>query len=114
MSALRALNTTSRSSPTIVPGLSSRSAAKTNALRLCRPSRSANIGKSEPSLMFELILPHFPPQLQEALLSPDYSEICVNEDGRVFVEAAGSNTMLELPRAAPTQVQLRHAVNAMA
>jgi pilus assembly protein CpaF len=63
--------------------------------------------------MFELILPHLPPGLQQAILSPDYSEICVNEDGRVFVEAAGSNTMIEL-EAAPTQVQLRHAVNAIA
>jgi pilus assembly protein CpaF len=64
--------------------------------------------------MFELILPHLPPRLQEAILSPDYSEVCVNEDGRVFVEAAGSNTMLELPGIIPTQAQLRHAVNAMA
>lgn len=64
--------------------------------------------------MFELILPHLPPGLQEAILSPDYSEVCVNEDGRVFVEAAGSNTMLELPGIIPTQAQLRHAVNAMA
>jgi pilus assembly protein CpaF len=64
--------------------------------------------------MFELILPHLPPRLQEAILSPDYSEVCVNEDGRVFVEAVGSNTMLELPGIIPTQAQLRHAVNAMA
>jgi pilus assembly protein CpaF len=64
--------------------------------------------------MFELILPHLPPRLQEAILSPDYSEVCVNEDGRVFVEAAGSNTMVELAGIAPTQVQLRHAVNAIA
>ena len=64
--------------------------------------------------MFELILPHLPPRLQEAILSPDYSEVCVNEDGRVFVEAAGSNAMLELAGIAPTQVQLRHAVNAVA
>jgi pilus assembly protein CpaF len=64
--------------------------------------------------MFELILPHLPPRLQEAILSPDYREVCVNEDGRVFVEAAGSNAMLELAGVAPTQVQLRHAVNAVA
>jgi pilus assembly protein CpaF len=64
--------------------------------------------------MFELILPHLPPGLQQAILSPDYSEVCVNEDGRVFVEAAGSNTMVELEGIAPTQVQLRHAVNAIA
>jgi pilus assembly protein CpaF len=64
--------------------------------------------------MFELILPHLPPGLQQAILSPDYSEVCVNEDGRVFVEAAGSNTMRELTGIAPTQVQLRHAVNAIA
>jgi pilus assembly protein CpaF len=64
--------------------------------------------------MFELILPHLPPRLQEAILSPDYSEVCVNEDGRVFVEAAGSNAMLELAGIAPTQAQLRHAVNAIA
>ena len=64
--------------------------------------------------MFELILPHLPKRLQEAILSPDYSEVCVNEDGRVFVEAAGENAMLELTGIAPTQVQLRHAVNAIA
>jgi pilus assembly protein CpaF len=64
--------------------------------------------------MFELILPHLPPRLQEAILSPDYTEICVNEDGRVFVEAAGSNAMLELAGITPKQVQLRHAVNAIA
>jgi pilus assembly protein CpaF len=64
--------------------------------------------------MFELILPHLPPGLQQAILSPDYSEVCVNEDGRVFVEDAGSNTMLELTGIAPTQAQLRHAVNAIA
>ena len=64
--------------------------------------------------MFELILPHLPPRLQDAILSPDYSEICVNEDGRVFVEAAGSNAMLELPGIAPSATQLRHAVNAIA
>jgi pilus assembly protein CpaF len=64
--------------------------------------------------MFELILPHLPPRLQEAILSPDYSEICVNEDGRVFVERAGSNAMVELAGIAPTQAQLRHAVNAIA
>jgi pilus assembly protein CpaF len=64
--------------------------------------------------MFELILPHLPPKLQEAILSPKYSEVCVNEGGRVFVEAAGSNTMLELDGIAPTQGQLRHAVNTIA
>ena len=64
--------------------------------------------------MFELILPHLPPRIQEAILSPDYSEICVNENGQVFVEAVGSNAMLELAGIAPTQAQLRHAVNAIA
>ena len=64
--------------------------------------------------MFELILPHLPPKLQEAILSPRYNEVCVNEGGRVFVEAAGSNTMLELAGIAPTQGQLRHAVNTIA
>lgn len=64
--------------------------------------------------MFELILPHLPPRLQQAILSPDYSEVCVNEDGRVFVEIAGSNSMRELPGIAPSQTQLRHAVNAIA
>jgi Flp pilus assembly CpaF family ATPase len=56
----------------------------------------------------------FPPGLQEAILSPGYNEVCVNEDGRVFVEAAGSNTMLELAGIAPSKVQLRHAVNTIA
>jgi pilus assembly protein CpaF len=64
--------------------------------------------------MFELILPHLPPRLQQAILSLDYSEICINDDGRVFAEVSGSNTMLELPGIAPSQVQLRHAVNAIA
>jgi pilus assembly protein CpaF len=64
--------------------------------------------------MFELILPHLPPGLQEAILAPDYSEVCVNEDGRVFVEAAGLNTMLELSVVSASQAQLRHAVNAIA
>jgi pilus assembly protein CpaF len=64
--------------------------------------------------MFELILPHLPPGLQEAILSPEYSEVCVNEDGRVFVEAAGGNAMCELPGIVPTEAQLRHAVNAIA
>jgi pilus assembly protein CpaF len=64
--------------------------------------------------MFELILPHLPPGLQEAILSPKYSEVCVNEGGRVFVEAAGSNTMQELTGITPTQQQLRQAVNTIA
>jgi pilus assembly protein CpaF len=64
--------------------------------------------------MFELILPHLPPWLQEAILSPEYTEVCVNEAGRVFVEAVGSNTMRELTGIAPTQVQLRHTVNTIA
>jgi pilus assembly protein CpaF len=64
--------------------------------------------------MFELILPHLPPGLQQAILSPEYSEVCVNEDGRVFVEAAGLNTMLQLPGIEPAQEQLRHAVNGIA
>jgi pilus assembly protein CpaF len=64
--------------------------------------------------MFELILPHLPPKLQDAILSPEYSEVCVNEDRRVFVEAAGSNTMLELAGIAPTELQLRQAVTTIA
>jgi pilus assembly protein CpaF len=64
--------------------------------------------------MFELILPHLPPKLQEAILSPDYSEVCINEDGRVFVEAVGRNNMVELLGITPSQAQLRHAVNAIA
>jgi pilus assembly protein CpaF len=64
--------------------------------------------------MFDLILPHLPPGLRDAILSPDYSEVCVNEDGRVFVEAAGSNAMRELAGIAPTQSQLRHTVNTIA
>jgi pilus assembly protein CpaF len=64
--------------------------------------------------MFELILPHLPPRLRQAILSPDYTEVWVNEDGRVFVEAAGSNVMFELSEILPTEVQLRHAVNTIA
>src|SRR6516162_2597602 len=89
--------------------------ARTNAPKRFRQTRSEPTGrKKDPLLMFELILPHLPPGLQQAILSPGYSEVCVNEDGRVFVEAAGSNTMVELEGIAPTQVQLRHAVNAIA
>jgi pilus assembly protein CpaF len=96
-------------------GWSVHSVAKTSAPKHFHLTRSGPTGrKTGLSRMFELILPHLPPGLQEAILSPEYSEVCVNEDGRVFVEAAGSNTMFELPGIAPTQVQLRHAVNAMA
>src|SRR6476646_7472983 len=92
-----------------------RSAAKTNEPKRSLLSRSAVIGLTKGRLpMFELILPHLPPGLQEAILSPEYSEVCVNEDGCVFVEAAGSNTMQELTGIAPTQQQLRHAVNTIA
>ena len=74
-----------------------RSVVKTNEAKRFLPSRSVLTDlKEDPLPMFELILPHLPPRLQEAILSPDYTEICVNEDGRVFVESAGSNAMLEL------------------
>ncbi len=63
---------------------------------------------------FDLILPHLPHALQQAILSPEYSEICVNDNGQVFVEAAGGNSMVELPGIEINQAQLRHAVNAVA
>src|SRR5690242_5150805 len=108
-------STTSKSLPMMRAVSSVRSAAKTNEPKRFLPSRFARTSRKRGLLlMFELILPHLPPRLQEAILSPDYSEICVNEDGQVFVEAVGSNAMLELAGIAPTQAQLRHAVNAMA
>jgi pilus assembly protein CpaF len=63
---------------------------------------------------FDLILPHLPPRLRDAILSPDHSEVCVNADGRVFVERAGSNAMRELTGIEVAQSQLRQAVNAVA
>src|SRR5690349_15984551 len=99
----------------ISAGWSGRSAAKASGPRRFLPSRFGLIGlRKGRSLMFELILPHLPPDLQEAILSPEYSEVCINESGRVFVEAAGSNTMRELAGITPTQQQLRQAVNAIA
>ena len=62
----------------------------------------------------DLILPHLPKQLSEAIQSPAYSEVCVCEDGSVFAEVAGRNVMEEIDGGQPTQTQLRRAVNAIA
>jgi pilus assembly protein CpaF len=65
-----------------------------------------------PSL--DLILPHLPASLQAAILSDAYSEFCVCENGLVFAEVAGRNSMEQIPVETPTQDQLRKAVNAIA
>jgi pilus assembly protein CpaF len=67
-----------------------------------------------PTPTFDLILPHLPHPLQEAILSDHYSEICVCENGLVFAEVAGRNSMEQLSVGIPTQDQLRKAVNAIA
>jgi pilus assembly protein CpaF len=67
-----------------------------------------------PTPTLDLILPHLPHSLQEALLSDRYSEICVCENGLVFAEVAGRNSMEQLSVSIPTQDQLRKAVNAIA
>jgi pilus assembly protein CpaF len=65
-----------------------------------------------PSL--DLILPHLPEQLQAALVSDAYSELCVCENGLVFGEIAGQNAMQQIAVDRPSQDQLRKAVNAIA
>jgi Flp pilus assembly CpaF family ATPase len=67
-----------------------------------------------PTPTLDLILPHLPSPLQEAILCDHYSEICVCENGLVFGEVAGHNSMEELLVPVPTQDQLRKAVNAIA
>jgi pilus assembly protein CpaF len=67
-----------------------------------------------PTPTLDLILPHLPHPLQEAILSNHYSEICVCENGLVFAEVAGRNSMEQLSVGIPTQDQLRKAVNAIA
>jgi pilus assembly protein CpaF len=67
-----------------------------------------------PTPTLDLILPHLPHPLQEAILSNQYSEICVCENGLVFGEVAGRNSMEQLSVGIPTQDQLRKAVNAIA
>jgi pilus assembly protein CpaF len=65
-----------------------------------------------PSL--DLILPHLPGDLQAAVVSDAYSELCVCENGLVFAEVAGRNSMEQLAVGVPAQEQLRKAVNAIA
>jgi pilus assembly protein CpaF len=65
-----------------------------------------------PSL--DLILPHLPGDLQAAVVSDVYSELCICENGLVFAEVAGRNSMEQLAVGAPAQDQLRKAVNAIA
>jgi pilus assembly protein CpaF len=65
-----------------------------------------------PSL--DLILPYLPKDLQAAVVSDAYSELCVCENGLVFAEVAGRNSMEQLAVGAPAQEQLRKAVNAIA
>jgi pilus assembly protein CpaF len=65
-----------------------------------------------PSL--DLILPYLPKGLQIALISDAYSELCVCENGLVFAEVAGKNSMQQIAVEVPSQEQLRKAVNAIA
>lgn len=62
----------------------------------------------------DLILPYLPAGLAAAIVSDEYSEICVCENGLVFAEIAGCNSMQQIAVGIPTQDQLRKAVNAIA
>jgi pilus assembly protein CpaF len=62
----------------------------------------------------DLILPYLPDDLQAAVVSDAYSELCVCENGLVFAEVAGRKSMEQLSVGAPAQDQLRKAVNAIA
>jgi pilus assembly protein CpaF len=65
-----------------------------------------------PSL--DLILPYLPERLRAALVSDAYSELCICENGLVFAEMAGRNSMEQIAVEVPSQEQLRKAVNAIA
>jgi pilus assembly protein CpaF len=67
-----------------------------------------------PIASLDLILPHLPEALQAAIVSENYSEVCVCENGLVFAEVAGQNSMQPLAVGIPSQDQLRKAVNAIA
>jgi pilus assembly protein CpaF len=67
-----------------------------------------------PTASLDLILPYLPEALQAAIVSENYSEVCVCENGLVFAETTGQNSMGALSIAVPTQDQLRKAVNAIA
>jgi pilus assembly protein CpaF len=67
-----------------------------------------------PKPCLDLILPYLPDDLQAAIVSDEYSEVCVCENGLVFAEPVGRNSMEPLSVAVPTQDQLRKAVNAIA
>jgi pilus assembly protein CpaF len=67
-----------------------------------------------PTPDLDLILPYLPAGLQAAIVSDAYSEICVCENGLVFAEVAGHNSMQQIAVGVPTQDQLRKAVNAIA
>jgi pilus assembly protein CpaF len=67
-----------------------------------------------PTPSLDLILPHLPEDLRAAIVSDEYSEVCVCEDGLVFAELVGRNSMEPLSVVVPTQDQLRKAVNAIA
>ena len=40
-------------------------------------------------MSFELILPFFPPEIQELIMDPTVSDLCINGDRSVFVERNG-------------------------
>src|SRR6201989_2955056 len=46
-------------------------------------------------MSFELILPFFPPAIQDLLLDPDVSDLCINGNRNVFVERNGIMTLIE-------------------
>lgn len=67
-----------------------------------------------PTASLDLILPYLPQDLQAAIVSDEYSEVCVCENGLVFAELVSRNSMEQLPVEVPAQDQLRKAVNAIA
>jgi pilus assembly protein CpaF len=46
-------------------------------------------------MSFELILPFFPQEIQDLLLDPGVSDLCINGDRSVFVERNGVMTLVE-------------------
>ena len=76
------------------------------------PLAEVNTSMQTPSL--DLILPYLPEGLQTALISDAYSELCVCENGLVFAEVSGKNSMQQIAVDVPSQDQLRKAVNAIA
>jgi pilus assembly protein CpaF len=64
------------------------------------------------SMSFELILPFFPPGIQDLILDPTVSDLCINGDRSIFVERNGVMTQIE--RAAMHRDNLNAAVEQIA